>query len=653
MKNIRNLEILIKKYGILIITFFLLIIPLLNFDIFVRCDDEIFHMIRIKTLAMEMKSLNIPLYFSGFRINGYGSADFTFYPYATLYLPALLYNISHNIIFSIKIYMMVIVALYVFLMYVSCFEITKNEKIAIIASIIWSLSYYNIWNLYSRCALGECFALAFIPLYVAGIYNLFFNNEKKHYYIIIAMTFIIESHILTFFYTAISTIIFLITILIFKIIKKQKLNTIRILFVDGFFVLLLNIGFLYPMIKTYILENKFYNIKYNVFNVKNIFSAFIKLPFIDGNMAPTTLSSLFSVGPGWVSSQLNSLSVLDGIFFVFILIIIMINLLKSREALLSRLLQNSFCEKETNGDSNWAHTRIMNLYKVPSKTHKEYLNDRNMQIAIWFIIIFIIYLFLYTGILSNIPMLSEIFKMQQFNFRILGRGLVFFYLAFAIVVCKTVKNKNLIMGVLIVILTLNSFCTMGRHIIKSENSIYERHDGEKLVKRGLDITEPLSLLTKEDSIIDVNNDEWILNRYSDYMPINILEKNLISKEDMNKYFSGKIFSDNIIISEESKGYLQTKCKYMIKENVKDGIVVFPFLAINGFRVYVNNKEVKLEKNKYSLVSVDLKRDKTIKKEGAIKVEYKKPFDYMLTFYISLITYVILVVIVIMNKKKVL
>jgi len=81
--------------------------------------------------------------------------------------------------------------------YYSSYTIIKNKVIAVIPTILILLSHNYILNTYYRFALGEMLAFAFLPLVIAGMYNLVYERFNKPYLIIIGFVGIVLSHVIT------------------------------------------------------------------------------------------------------------------------------------------------------------------------------------------------------------------------------------------------------------------------------------------------------------------------------------------------------------------------------------------------------------------------------------------------------------------------
>ena len=103
-------------------------------------------------------------------------------------------------------------------MYKLTFRITKNKKLATLASIIYILAPYRITDMYIRTALAELASFIFIPIVFKGLY-IIVNEEKKSYKLALGAAGLILTHQVIAMYTAI--ICFAYLIVFFKKLKSK------------------------------------------------------------------------------------------------------------------------------------------------------------------------------------------------------------------------------------------------------------------------------------------------------------------------------------------------------------------------------------------------------------------------------------------------
>lgn len=171
-------------------------LPLMN-DFLIWGHDSGFHLGRIEGLAMSLKSGDILGRINP--VNGYGYVSGIMYPQLFLYIPAFFRVLGVSLMDSYKLLIFFINVITFVNTYVAVKNMLRlNDKsVATLASSFYTLSLYRLANLYLRGAIGEALGMAFLPILMWGMYELFFGEEKKWWITVIGWTCIIQSHFLT------------------------------------------------------------------------------------------------------------------------------------------------------------------------------------------------------------------------------------------------------------------------------------------------------------------------------------------------------------------------------------------------------------------------------------------------------------------------
>lgn len=209
-------------------------------------DDITYHLNRILSISEGLKNGQFPILIHSEILDGFGYGNPLFYPELFLYLPALLINIGLSISISYKIFIFVITFLTVILTYYSADRIFKNKLISWNITLIYTLATYRLGDIFVRAAIGEFLAFTFLPLIIAGLYEIIFGENKKWWLICFGIFGIVNSHALSFILT-ISLIIVICLINIRRIIKDKK--RIINLVLAGVISILLSLSFLLPYIE--------------------------------------------------------------------------------------------------------------------------------------------------------------------------------------------------------------------------------------------------------------------------------------------------------------------------------------------------------------------------------------------------------------------
>lgn len=208
----------IINYILIIIASIIISIPLANKSLNIYRDDGIQHICRIigteQTLADKQF---LPMIMSNL-CNNFGYSWNIFYSPLTAYMSVVFRIFNFSYVNCLKLCMFVIVLLSGLTMYKLTLRITKNKKLATLASIIYILAPYRITDMYIRTALAELASFIFIPIVFEGLY-IIVNEEKKSYKLALGAAGLILTHQVIAMYTAI--ICFAYLIVFFKKLKSK------------------------------------------------------------------------------------------------------------------------------------------------------------------------------------------------------------------------------------------------------------------------------------------------------------------------------------------------------------------------------------------------------------------------------------------------
>lgn len=274
-----------KNYKLVILGIFFSIIFILPFFsisegtfYLIQGDDYPFHMGRIFSTIQEIKQMN---FFSSTTFFGekellYGAN--IFYPTLTTVLPiSLLYFFTHSVVNATYSYIVLINILTFAISYRAAhylIPLTIKDKPAIfyirsafLFAFLYLFSAYRFLCIYERFDLGEFFSLSMYPLIFAGFYSIFFDKNRKGYWLAIGMSLLVYSHILSLFLCAIILILLYIVLLFNKQVTwKLTLSFLK----EAALAVFLSAFSLFPLlnemltlgirsVKTHVLQKEAYN----------------------------------------------------------------------------------------------------------------------------------------------------------------------------------------------------------------------------------------------------------------------------------------------------------------------------------------------------------------------------------------------------------
>lgn len=209
----------IINYILIIIASIIISIPLANKNLNIYRDDGIQHICRIigTEQTLEAKQF-LPMIMSNL-CNNFGYSWNIFYSPLTAYMTVVfrIFNFSYSN--CLKLCMFAIVLLSGITMYKLALRITKNKKLATLASIIYILAPYRITDMYIRTALAELASFIFIPIVFEGLY-IIVNEEKKSYKLALGAVGLVLTHQVIALYTAIICLIYL--VVFYKKLKNKN-----------------------------------------------------------------------------------------------------------------------------------------------------------------------------------------------------------------------------------------------------------------------------------------------------------------------------------------------------------------------------------------------------------------------------------------------
>lgn len=173
--------------------------PILN-DFQASSHDYLFHYARINGITNWLRSLptgDAIMRLSMTEHNGYGYITPIMYPQLFLYIPALLRLLGCSMMTAYKILIFLANCFTAYIAYFSYTRIFRNRQTGMLSAALYVLGIYRLASIYTRGALGEFLATAFLPLLLYGMYEILYGNYHRWQFAFLGFTGIIQSHIIT------------------------------------------------------------------------------------------------------------------------------------------------------------------------------------------------------------------------------------------------------------------------------------------------------------------------------------------------------------------------------------------------------------------------------------------------------------------------
>ena len=269
----------------IIITTAVLCFMLFGDDIFIGHDFR-FHMNRIVGIKEALMDHQFPPKIYPYTNNGYGYASPLFYCDLFLYPFAILYYLGMPLV---KCYKMVLVV-YSLLTTCSIFYVlkkifNKSKIVPYAGTILYVFCNYHLYDLYIRSALGELFALVFIPLVLYAMYKVLVLHKDSWVLLGVSFALLLMSHLISFVLYCVLFGILIIFFIVFNrndtlLIKKSALTVIKAVIL----ALLLSAWYLLPMIEQ-MLDQEFwvnklseiYSLENNIASISSMYNPFTVL----------------------------------------------------------------------------------------------------------------------------------------------------------------------------------------------------------------------------------------------------------------------------------------------------------------------------------------------------------------------------------------
>lgn len=166
-------------------------------------DDTDFHLGRIEGMAEAFREGQIPQRLNSVFFEGYGYANPIFYGELFLVFPAVMRLIGFRLTTCYMMFVFLMNILTCILSYYSFSRIVAKKEAGFAAAWFYCLAPYRLVDVYSRAAVGEYSAMAFLPLVFLGMYRIYTRDTDEENYrrsflpLLVGLSGIMQSHTLT------------------------------------------------------------------------------------------------------------------------------------------------------------------------------------------------------------------------------------------------------------------------------------------------------------------------------------------------------------------------------------------------------------------------------------------------------------------------
>ena len=222
-------------------------VPALREDT-VGAFDVPFHGVRLRNLMGALTSGQFPARVGGYSYNGYGAVTSIFYPDILLVPFALLLKLGASMTYVLNLLTITINALTALCMYIAGKRIFRDSYAGVFSAIVYVCCGFRLHRFYGSFMVGQMLAMAFFPLFMLGLWEVFFVDKERWPVLVIAATLIFQSHMLT---TLMCAGVAVAAVLFFGV-KLWKECRVKAVLLAIAATLLLNLTTLVPMVTTYL-----------------------------------------------------------------------------------------------------------------------------------------------------------------------------------------------------------------------------------------------------------------------------------------------------------------------------------------------------------------------------------------------------------------
>ena len=160
-------------------------------------DDMNFHLERLSNLTQGLLSGQFPVRLGTYMNRGYGSVVTAFYPCAFLYPPAAMILSGASIQYAVHALLIALHLLSALAAYHMGRRILGDAFSGSVCSVLYTLAIYRLTDVYTRGALGESLAMAFLPLFAAELYEVLMGERRRWPLLSLSAAALLHAHLVT------------------------------------------------------------------------------------------------------------------------------------------------------------------------------------------------------------------------------------------------------------------------------------------------------------------------------------------------------------------------------------------------------------------------------------------------------------------------
>lgn len=158
--------------------------------------DGAFHLARIEGIFNEICHGQFPVIMFTDALHGRGTIA-ALYPQLFLYIPAVFRVMGVSLDGAVRVFFIIINISTCGTAWYAAYRLTGNRYYSLLAMILYCLLPYRLLAMLQRSAYGEVQAFVFIPLVVAGLYDVILSDRDKWPILAIGISGVLQSHVIS------------------------------------------------------------------------------------------------------------------------------------------------------------------------------------------------------------------------------------------------------------------------------------------------------------------------------------------------------------------------------------------------------------------------------------------------------------------------
>ena len=187
--------------------------------------DSAFHLDRLLNMLDALRSGQFPARLGAYSQNRFGAVTSSFYPELFLYIPAAMMLANASLNFSVHVFLILITLATAINMRFCAGRLLKSSNAGVLASILFTLCAYRLMDVYTRFSLGEVLAMAFLPLFVLGLYEVVLGDRRRWKLLALSGMAIYQSHLITAALCGLAAVA-VCAVFIVRIVRERRLGAI-------------------------------------------------------------------------------------------------------------------------------------------------------------------------------------------------------------------------------------------------------------------------------------------------------------------------------------------------------------------------------------------------------------------------------------------